>query len=106
MKIVLSDDERYALSDSCAYLKNYEDSIIKNKDKSMLPFCADIALKRLSLFDMCPSSTSFPFGVKYRDEILSDIEQHVLGGRCTDNTKMRYERYIKPYLDKKRLESK
>ena len=47
MKIVLSREERYVLSDTCAYLKNYEDSIVKNNDKSMLPFCADIALKRL-----------------------------------------------------------
>lgn len=101
MKIVLSNEERYSLSDSCAYLKNYEDSIIKNNDKSMLPFCADIALKRLFLVDMCP----FPFGIKYRDEVLSDIEEHVLKGRCTDNTKAKYEIYIKPYLDKKRTES-
>lgn len=104
MKIVLSKEEKYALSDTCAYLKNYEDSIVRNNDKSMLPFCADIALKRLSLVDMC--SNSFPFGVKYRDEVLSDIEEHVLSGRCTDNTKAKYEIYIKPYLDKKRIESK
>ena len=104
MKIVLSKEEKYALSDTCAYLENYEDSIVRNNDKSMLPFCADIALKRLSLVDMC--SNSFPFGVKYRDEVLSDIEEHVLSGRCTDNTKAKYEIYIKPYLDKKRIESK
>lgn len=104
MKIVLNREERYALSDCCAYLKNYEDSIIKNNDKSMLPFCADIALKRLSLVDMC--FTPFPFGIKYRDEVLSDIEEHVLSGRCTDNTKKKYEIYVKPYLDKKRAESK
>lgn len=101
MKIVLSREERYVLSDTCAYLKNYEDSIVKNNDKSMLPFCADIALKRLSLVDMNP----FPFGISYRDEVLSDIEEHVLSGRCTDNTKKKYEIYIKPYLDKKRLEN-
>lgn len=104
MKIVLSKEEKYVLSDACAYLKNYEDSIVRNNDKSMLPFCADIALKRLSLVDMC--SNSFPFGVKYRDEVLSDIEAHVLSGRCTDNTKAKYEIYVKPYLDKKRVESK
>lgn len=104
MKIVLSDEERYALSDACAYLYNYENSIVRNNDKVMLPFCADIALKRLSLVDMCP--TSFPFGIKYRDEVLSDIEEHVLKGRCTDNTKAKYEIYIKPYMDKKREESK
>ena len=104
MKIVLSNEEMYALSDSCAYLKNYEDSIIKNNDKVMLPFCADIALKRLCLVDMCP--IPFPFGVKYRDEVLSDIEEHVLSGRCTDKCKAKYEIYIKPYLDKKRTESK
>lgn len=100
MKIVLSNEERYALSDSCAYLKNYEDSIVRNNDKSMLRFCADIALQRLSLVDMCPNS--FPFGIEYRDEVLSDIEEHVLSGRCTDNTKAMYENDIKPYLDKKR----
>lgn len=104
MKIVLSNEEKYALSDTCVYLKNYEDSIVSNNDKSMLPFCADIALKRLSLVDMC--SNSFPFGIKYRDEVLSDIEEHVLSGRCTDNTKAKYEIYVKPYLDKKRTESK
>lgn len=103
MKIVLSREEIYVLSDTCAYLNNYEHSIVKNNDKSMLPFCADIALKRLSLVDMCP--IPFPFGVKYRDEVLSDIEEHVLSGRCTDNTKKKYEIYIKPYLDKKRLEN-
>ncbi len=100
MKIVLSNEERYALSDACAYLKNYEDSIVRFHEKAMLPFCADIALKRLSLVDMCP--TSFPFGNGYRDNVLSDIEEHVLGGRCTDNTKAKYEKYVKPYLDKKR----
>lgn len=100
MKIVLSREERFTLSDTCAYLKHYEDSIIKNNDKSMFPFCADIALKRLSLVDMC--SNSFPFGFKYRDEVLSDIEEHVLSGRCTDDTKARYEICVKPYLDKKR----
>ncbi len=104
MEIVLSNEERYALSDSCAYLKQYEDSIVRNNDKSMLPFCADIALKRLCLVDICPKS--FPFGIKYRDDVLSDIEEHVLNGRCTDNTKAKYEIYIKPYLDKKRAESK
>lgn len=104
MKIVLSKEEKYALSDTCAYLKNYEDSIVRNNDKSMLPFCADIALKRLSLVDMCPKS--FPFGIGYRDDVLSDIEKHVLSGRCTDNTKAKYEIYVKPYLDKKRTESK
>ena len=104
MKIVLSKEERYALSDTCAYLKNYENSIVRGNDKSMLPFCADIALKRLSLVDMC--FDSFPFGVKYRDEVLSDIEEHVLRGRCTDNTKAKYEIYVKPYLDKKRIENK
>ena len=102
MKIVLSKEERYVLSDTCAYLKNYEDSIVKNNDKSMLSFCADIALKRLFLVDMCPT----PFGVGYRDMVLSDIEEHVLSGRCTDNTKAKYEIYVKPYLDKKRTESK
>ena len=104
MKIVLSVEEKYALSDTCVYLKNYEDSIVKNNDKVMLPFCADIALKRLSLVDMCP--TSFPFGAGYRDDVLSDIEEHVLKGRCTDNTKKKYESDIKPYMDKKRAESK
>lgn len=102
MEIVLSGKEKDVLSDTCVYLKNYEDSIVSNNDKSMLPFCADIALKRLYLVDMC----SFPFGVKYRDEVLSDIEEHVLSGRCTDNTKAKYEIYVKPYLDKKRTESK
>ena len=104
MKIVLSNEEKYALSDTCVYLKNYEDSIVSNNDKSMLPFCADIALKRLFLVDMCP--VPFPFGVGYRDEVLYDIEKHVLSGRCTDNTKAKYEIYVKPYLDKKRTERK
>ena len=72
MKIVLSDGERQSLSDACAYLKEYEDSIVKNNDKFMLPFCADIAFKRLSLVDMCP--TPFPFGIDYRDSVLLDIE--------------------------------
>ena len=103
---ILSREDRYNLSDTCAYLKNYEDSIVKNNDKSMLPFCADIALKRLYLVNMCPTSIAFPFGIKYRDEVLSDIEEHVLKGRCTDNTKKKYEIYVKPYLDKKRAESK
>lgn len=102
MKIVLSNEERYALGDICAYLNTYENSIVRNNDKSMLPFCADIALKRLCLVDMCPT----PFGIGYRDDVLSDIEAHVLNGRCTDNTKAKYEIYIKPYLDKKRAESK
>ena len=101
MKIVFSDEERFALSDACAYLKQYEDSIVRNNDKSMLRFCADIALQRLSLVDMCPNP--FPF-VDYRDNVLSDIEEHVLNGRCTDNVKAKYETYVKPYLDKKRKE--
>jgi len=101
MKIVLSNEEKDILSDTCVYLKYYEDSIVRNNDKSMLPFCADIALKRLFLVDKCP----FPFGTDYRDDILSDIEEHVLKGRCTDNTKAKYELYIKPYLDKKRTEN-
>lgn len=104
MKIVLSKEEKYALSDTCAYLKNYENSIVRDNDKSMLPLCADIALKRLSLVDMC--FDSFPFGIKYRDEVLSDIEEHVLSRRCTVNSKAKYEVYVKPYLDKKRTESK
>lgn len=104
MKIVLSNGERRALSDACVYLKEYEDSIVKNNDKFMLPFCADIAFKRLSLVDMCP--TPFPFGNGYRDIVLSDIEAHVAKGRCTDNSKKRYEIYIKPYMDKKRVENK
>lgn len=98
----ISDNKRDILSDTCVYLKYYEDSIVKNNDKSMLPFCADIALKRLFLVDESP----FPFQAGYRDEVLSDIEKHVLEGRCTDNTKAKYERYIKPYLDKKRAENK
>lgn len=98
----INDNERDILNDTCVYLKYYEDSIVKNNDKSMLPFCADIALKRLFLVDKCP----FPFQSGYRDDVLSDIEEHVLSSRCTDNTKSKYEKYIKPYLEKKRAESK
>ena len=46
-----TDDERYNISDIFAYLYQYERDIVRNNDIHMLMFCADIALKRLYLFD-------------------------------------------------------
>ena len=85
MEITLSRNDKFNITDIFAYLVQYEDTIIKNGDKSMFPFCADIALKRLFLYDTFPKAFS-DINVK-RDDILSQIDNYVLEGKCTENTK-------------------
>ena len=74
-------NECYNISDIFAYLYQYENDIIRSNNIGMLPFCCDIALKRLYLFD----KFSFCFKNKVRYEILSDIRGHIDSGRCTEN---------------------
>ena len=85
MEITLSRDDKYNITDIFAYLSQYEDAIIRNDDKSMLPFCADIALKRLFLYDTFPKAFS-TIGIKRKD-ILQEIDKYVLEEKCTEGTK-------------------
>ena len=95
MEIKFSQSDKYNITDICAYLHQYEQDIIRNNDKTMLPFCADIALKRLFLYDMCPKA--FGKSVK-RDEIITEVENHIFAGRCTENSKKVYEKVCKKVL--------
>ena len=85
MEITLSRDDKYNITDIFAYLSQYEDAIIRNDDKSMLPFCADIALKRLFLYDTFPKAFS-NINIK-RNDILQEIDKYVLEEKCTEGTK-------------------
>ena len=89
MEIKFSQSDKYNITDIYAYLIQYEDVIIRNNDKSMLPFCADIALKRLFLYDMCPKA--FGKNIK-RDKIIAEVENHIFDGHCTENTEKIYKK--------------
>lgn len=95
MEIKFSQSDKYNIKDIYAYLVQYEGDIVRTDDKYMLPFCADIALKRLFLYDMCPKA--FGKSVK-RDEIITEVENHIFAGRCTENTKKVYEKVCKKVL--------
>ena len=95
MEIKFSQTDKYNITDIFAYLVQYEQDIIRNNDKTMLPFCADIALKRLFLYDMCPKA----FGKRVkRDKIITEVENHILAGRCTETTEKLYEKVCKKVL--------
>jgi hypothetical protein len=95
MEIKFSQSDKYNISDIYAYLFQYEHDIVRNDNKSMLPFCADIALKRLFLYDTCPKA----FGKRInRNRIITDIENHIFAGRCTENTEKLYEKVCKKVL--------
>lgn len=100
MEVKMSRNEKWSIQDACSYLYQFESSIVKNNDKTMLPFCADIALKRLVLYDMCPSAFG---GTLKREEIIHDIEEHIFKGRTTENTKRELKKVVggfaKKYLD-------
>lgn len=87
-----TDDECYNISDIFAYLYQYERDIVRNNDVHMLMFCADIALKRLYLFDKF--SFCFVSSLK-RDEILSEIRDHIENGRCTEHVEETFNEYLK-----------
>lgn len=92
MEIKFSQSDRFNITDIYAYLIQYEKDIVRNNDKTMFPFCADIALKRLFLYDMCPKA----FGKRVkRDEIIKEFENHILAGRCTENTEKVYKKICK-----------
>lgn len=74
-------DECYNITDIFAYLYQYERDIVRSDNVSMILFCCDIALKRLYLLD----KFSFCFGDNVvREDILSDIREHIARGRCTE----------------------
>jgi hypothetical protein len=93
MEIKFNSEEKYNLGDVCAYLKQYEDSIVWNNDKSMLPFCADIAMKRLFIANLA-SSKLFD-GKKYVKSVISDIEEHIANGRTTESTRNNFLKTVK-----------
>lgn len=93
MRIVFSPSDKYNITDICAYLKQYESDIIRNDNKTMLPFCADIALKRLFLYDMCANAFD-RYDVK-RDDIITDIENHISNGRSTENSENTFRKMLR-----------
>ena len=80
MEVKMSRNEKWSIQDACSYL--YQ------------------ALKRLALYDMCPSA--FGSTLK-REEIIHDIEEHIFKGRTTENTKRELKKVVggfaKKYLD-------
>ena len=87
-----TDDERFNISDIFAYLYQYEHDIVRSDNVSMKLFCCDIALKRLYLFD----KFSFCFnGNVVREDILSDIRDHIEDGRCTKFSEKTFNEYLK-----------
>ena len=77
-----SINDCYNISDIWSYLYQYECEIVRSENEHMLPFCCDIALKRLFLYD--------EFGFCFlgenvnREDILSDIREHIDKKRCTE----------------------
>ncbi len=89
MEITFSKSDKFNISDIYAYLVQYEGDIVRSGNKSMFPFCADIALKRLFLYDTCPKA----FGKSVsRDRIMTEVENHIFAGRCTENTENIYKK--------------
>ena len=84
-------EERFNVSDIFAYLYQYEHDIVRSGNLSMKIFCCDIALKRLYLFDKFP----FCFGDNcVREDILSDIREHIARGRCTECSVNSFKEYL------------
>lgn len=93
MKLVdfFDSDECFNVSDIFAYLYQYEGDIVRSNNVSMMLFCCDIALKRLYLFD----KFSFCFGDNVvREDILSDIREHIASGRCTEFSVDSFKKYL------------
>ena len=89
-------DLKYDIADCAAYIWQLENDIICTGNKSLKPFCADMAMKRIFLYDLCP----FGFSKDYRERTLQELEEHINNGRCTESSKVNYEK-----LKKKKLAS-
>ena len=85
LKLVFTQQEMDDIADCYAYLKQYEENIVRNRNHQfddMQPFCADIAKKRRFLYELCPKAFRQPGTYKLTlKEINEEIREHERNGR-------------------------